>query len=248
MKKLLYVLPLVALSFQASAHGNIFKSGVRIGVEGGYKHHKTKHSLEFVPEDLFADPPVPETASENSKNDTGLFGVHIAYDCFFNQVYAAIEAIYRYAPGSVDSRIKFLNPSNAAVLTDNIKVSQYHNHDIGFHLHLGHTITDCFLLYGIVGLHIGFFEEKLKTDGDSDLLRGNKRSDTKIGGAFGLGGRYGLPCGWSVSTEATYDVYGKIKSSNNLHIEQAGTEGTRFIQSSDRPRMFNLVFKVSKTL
>ena len=196
-------------------------------------------------------PAVSESKSKTATNNTGLLGVHLAYDWFVESFYASFETAYRFSPGSADSTLMLEKAGNVVVFDDeNFRVSQYHNHDISFNLHLGHTVTDCFLLYGIIGLRVGFFEQKIKVRANTltGLVDNNKRRDTKIGGAFGLGGRFGLPHGWSISTEATYDVYGKIKSSKNLHIEQAGTEGTAFTQSSSRPHMLNLVLKVSKTL
>lgn len=262
MKKSPLILPILAVALTSNLYANpkstssVFESGIRVGLEGGYKRHSVKHKFDFTPSSMEAGGGlVPESRSKTATHDTGVFGIHLAYDWFINQFYASLEAAYRYAPGSACETLRLQNSDNVANnATEASKISQYHHHDILFNAHLGRTITNCFLLYGIVGLRVGFFEQKIDISENvvtPALILNNKRRDVKLGFGFGLGGRYGFENGWSLSAEGTYDIYGKVKRSKNLREVASNPvlrTGGQFFQSSKCPHMFNLILKVSKTL
>ncbi len=226
-----------------------FKSGVRIGVGGGYKHHKVSQKNNWMrsPDAVMmgvALAPASESAKKSSSKDSGQFDIHVGYDFMWSSLYTALELSYRYSPdkNKVTTQATNLTPG-LPLSTNPFLFHQRHRHDFGLSGHLGYEIIPNFIPYGIFNLRLGRFEESFTSDA-SIPIRSAKKSKTRFGYGGGLGLKYALPKFWSIAAEVTYNVYEKIKIKGDLEPAALG----QFSVESGRPETFNLLLKVSKTL
>lgn len=238
MKKKLLIVNLLSLSVSCLGASvpqeAFFKSGYRLGGEAGYKYHSVRHQLHYDGGTLL----VPETVSNRSTENTVVLGLHGAYDYFWGDFYSSAELSYRYSPGDSRSNLNFV--LNTGALTPSYRLRQVHRHDLGFNLHLGSKIGDRFLGYGILGIRLGQFQDKVNVINAIDTVKESDRTQWRVGGTVGLGGRYALESLYSVGIEATYSVY---KSPSN-YVTHPGN-GNVTAQTS-KTQMFNLIFKLSK--
>lgn len=241
MKKKLLIINLLFLSNSclgaSHSDGESFKSGYRVGGETGYKYHSVQHQLQYGGGGGFGAL-VPETVSQRSTKNTAVLGVHGAYDYFWNDLYTSLEISYRYSPGDSSSNLDFV--ANAGNFTTSYRLRQAHRHDLGLNVHLGSKIGERFLGYGILGVRLGQFQDKVNVINLIDNVKGSARTQWRLGGTVGLGARYALPSLYSVGVEATYSVY---KSPSNYTTNPATGHITA---QTSKIQMFNLIFKVSK--
>ncbi len=237
---------LVLVTYQLQATSG-FKSGIRIGVGGGYKHHKVSQKNNWiVSQALLGLGPGSESSKKSSSKDSGQFDVHVGYDFMWSSVYSALELSYRYSPDKNKVTVQAQNPGPTTLSTNPFLFHQRHRHDFGLSGHLGYEIISNFIPYGIFNLRLGRFEESFSGNSVEPglAIRSAKKSKTRFGYGGGLGLKYALPAFWSIAAEATYNVYEKIKIKGDLQPGLAG----QFSVESGRPETFNLLLKVSKTL
>ncbi len=239
--------PMPSPAPQVQAVECAFKSGFRFGLEGGYRHQKTKEKIEFNASALVAPFGfVNETRSKKPHKDTGVVGAHVAYDFFFSRIYSSLELDYRYGWGTNKAKLQFSNqPAGDVPETFHMKRKQ--PHDFAINLHAGPQLGDCFLVYGILSARWGRFKDKVQVRNQPAAPNAVSKSknQTRFGYGFGLGGRYLLPNQFSVSLEGTFDTY-KSGKTLNLTSPDLAILGSSIKAKFGHTHNFNLILKASK--
>ncbi len=227
-----------------------FHSGFRAGIGLGYKNHSTVNKYDFKASDnlLLPFPLASEQRRKTSTWQSAFYQGHVAYDWIKNNWLISIELDYRYNPtankGKIISGDEFLSTEPGDFI-----FKQGHRHDFGLSFRAGRIITPCFSLYGIANIRLGKFNYEFISEKNIAIPEGlqtsGQRKQSRWGGGLGIGCQYILAKGVSMGPEITYDIYQPIKIDKDLAIPNTNT-GTFFVQSS-RPRILNVVLKLSKT-
>lgn len=241
MKKFLMcsfaLVSLLSSSAIADSASSGFKSGFRVGLGAGYKRFSLTQGLNFVSHN-----PLISSASASAKKNqnTAAFEGHVAYDFVKDRLYSAVELNYRLSPGenTVSLQHSFLG-------TPNPQMKYKHRHDFGLSGHLGYIFHPKMVGYLIANVRLGMFEQNYSHPNGpaNNFLSNASKKATKFGFGGGLGFKYALPAHWSVGAEATYDVYSSTSISDDIERTAIGVvTGT-----ASRPRVLNVLLKVSKT-
>jgi opacity protein-like surface antigen len=247
-KKVLATASVLALVSGAQADSN-FKSGFKVGGGVGYKHHRLKSQSNYDPTLVgIGNGLEDENFSKSASDNTVAFQLHAGYDWIISRFLAALEFDCRYSPDEVKMTLNtnqhVLGPEEAPY-----NVHQQHSHDFGLSGRLGALVTSNFALYAIGNVRLGQFKHKFINSKQNEfdlLLLSNSKSRYLWGFGGGIGARYAFSKGFSLAFEATYDVYQKIKFSENQNVALIGNIAN-FSTQSKRPRIFTALFKISKT-
>lgn len=222
-----------------------FKPGFRIGVQTGYKREAITHQGDFiVVEDLAGVFTGNETTKKRNSLNTSLFGAHAGYDYFIGRFYTALELHYRYSPKSNQVSEEVIHIPGGDPVKG--KFEQQHAHNIGLSWHLGAIVFPNFLLYGTFNAHLGCFKYKFKEEPELRNLNAVQHSECNGGVGLGVGGRYALPNFYSISLEATYDIYQRANIAQNVSALQDAGLRTNFRTFWSNPRVCNVILKLSK--
>lgn len=243
IKKLTATAALVAMTATFAQAESNFTSGFNFGAGAGYKHTSTTTKAAFTDLTGVGIAGVNESFSKGGTSNSGSFEVHAGWDFIVDRLYAAVDVDYRHSPGT-KTQAKF--QTTQAVLgaaEPPFKTILEHANDWGLSGSLGGLITDNFALFAIANVRYGLFTMRFDNNKPlANTVQDGRRSDRLWGCGGGLGARYALADGFSMSLRATYDIYQKIKIKDNL------ASPDEFTARSNGPRVVNVIFRVTKRI
>ena len=219
-------------------------SGVRIGVQGGYKNTRVTHYGDFVPSAALVGAGYSSEKREVlSQKDGFVGGAHVGYDWISaNNWYKSLEFSFNAENGK--NTKGFILANQPLLKQKTIIISQKINHEYSFSAHLGKAIRPCDLIYLIANLRVARFSESVSDDGfpGIHILKPSIHKH-RMGFGFGVGYRHVIRNKHSLGGEATYSVYKKIRIKDDLLVNQLQTADLRV--GSKKPHVFRFLLKYS---